>query len=393
MKEGIVNLKEHKIKDGKGASRVIKIILSVVLLIGLIIFGALKLTFMREFPELTSEPEVGKWYEITPDGAKSSDGGEWHGLFRKGSEDKVVVYFFGGGVSINEETSKRGSDFFTASMGYQDFVGTWGIGSNKEENQFKDWSFIVVPYSTGDFHAGTGVYQYTDEDGNKKNVYHNGYNNYDGLMKEAMKYLDSPDTLLVTGYSAGGFATSLLSDDVIERIPTAENVTVCVDSSLLLYDDWNKTANDLWKAPEEISNRIEGNNIVLDSLRALREKRGESVKILFDCSVRDNTLMLYQNYIDTGVYDKNASNKDNGDIFQRNLKQMVSDLQGYIPGSGVYIWDLNADKESHNTQHTILLTNDVFNKLEDDTSIAEWIMDAINGDVKSHGLYLLDEVF
>ena len=47
-------------------------------------------------------------------------------------------------------------------------------------------------------------------------------------------------------------------------------------------------------------NRLTSNNLVIDMLTALYEKRGDSVKILFDCSYRDDTLMQYQSYIDTG---------------------------------------------------------------------------------------------
>ena len=36
---------------------------------------------------------------------------------------------------------------------------------------------------------------------------------------------------------------------------------------------------------------------------SLSEKRGDSVKILFDCSYRDDTLMQYQSYIDSGKMD------------------------------------------------------------------------------------------
>ena len=109
-------------------------------------------------------------------------------------------------------------------------------------------------------------------------------------MKKVQEYVDfdKVDTLLVTGFSAGGFATSLLSDDVINYFPNANNITVAVDSSLLLYDDWHKSATELWKSPQEISDRLTENNIVLDSLVALHNKRGNTVKILFDCSVRDD---------------------------------------------------------------------------------------------------------
>lgn len=37
---------------------------------------------------------------------KSSDGSRYKALFKKGSENKALIYFAGGGVSINEETVK-----------------------------------------------------------------------------------------------------------------------------------------------------------------------------------------------------------------------------------------------------------------------------------------------
>ncbi len=366
-----------------------KIILIVVLalLIAAVVLVAVILgkTVLVKHPELKGEPEIGKWYRITPAGTKSSDGSEWHGLIRLGTENKVVVYFFGGGASINGYTSERGNEFFATTASVQDFVASGGIGSDAEENPFKDWTFLVLPYASGDFHSGTGEYHYTDG-GKEKIVYHNGYNNYSAFMDAAKPYVGEPDTLLVTGFSAGGFATSLLADDVIDRFPSAENITVCVDSSLLLYDGWHETAVDLWQSPEEISDRLTTDNIVLDSLTALHEKRGDSVKILFDCSYRDDTLMQYQSFINTGKMDKT---KALGDQFQADLSAMVAGLQENIPGVGIYIWNYGEDPETHNTQHTIISSN-VFDKLEDGVSVADWIYAAVNGDVQSHGLALLE---
>ena len=361
--------------------KVLIIIGIIILVIATGIFILLKLTFLKTFPKLKGEPEIGKWYEVDVDGAKSSDGSEWHGIFRKGTENKVVVYFFGGGVSITPETSEGGKEFYSTNMTAQDFVAQGGIGSTAEENPFKDWSFIVIPYATGDFHAGTGTYE------GKKTVYHTGYSNYSAYVEQVRQYIGEPDTLLVTGFSAGGFATSLLADDVIDRFPSAENVTVCVDSSLLLYDGWHETAVDLWNAPTEISDRLTTNNLVLDSLTALHEKRGNGVKILFDCSYRDDTLMQYQSYIDSGKMDKT---KELGDNLQRDLKEMVNGLQTNIPDVGIYIWCCGEDADTHNTQHTIISSN-VFDKLGNDRSVGEWIYDAVNGDVKTYGLELLDK--
>ena len=363
------------------------LIVVLALLIAAVVLVAVILgkTVLVKHPELKGEPEIGKWYRITPAGTKSSDGSEWHGLIRLGTENKVVVYFFGGGASINGYTSERGNEFFATTASVQDFVASGGIGSDAEENPFRDWTFLVLPYASGDFHSGTGEYHYTDG-GKEKIVYHNGYNNYSAFMDAAKPYVGEPDTLLVTGFSAGGFATSLLADDVIDRFPSAKNITVCVDSSLLLYDGWHETAVNLWQSPKEISDRLTTDNLVLDSLTALHEKRGDSVKILFDCSYRDDTLMQYQSFINTGKMDKTEAL---GDQFQADLSAMVAGLQENIPGVGIYIWNYGEDPETHNTQHTIISSN-VFDKLEDGVSVADWIYAAVNGDVQSHGLALLE---
>ena len=367
-------------KKHRKLKKILLILGCVIVIRAIGTFVWLKNTFLKSFPKLTGEPEIGKWYEVAVEGTQSSDGSEWHGIFKKGAENKVVIYFFGGGVSITPDTSEGGNKFYATNMTGQDFVAQGGIGSNAENNPFRDWSFLVIPYATGDFHSGTGVYE------GKKTIYHTGYSNYAAFVEQMKSYVGEPNTLLVTGFSAGGFATSLLADDVIDRFPSAKNITVCVDSSLLLYDGWHETAVNLWQSPEDISNRLTTDNLVLDSLTALHEKRGDTIKILFDCSYRDDTLQQYQAYIRTGTMTKS---KENGDLFQKDLTEMVKGLQKNIPGIGIYIWNHAEDTKTHNTQHTIISSN-VFDKLEDGISVADWIFAAVNGDVKSHGLALLE---
>ena len=345
-------------------------------------------SIVRSEPSVS--PVVNTWYSITPVNGFSSDRTGWHGVFRKGTENKVIVYFFGGGVSINEETERRYAEFFNSSYGNQDYTATLGISSQDKENPFRDWTVIGIPYSTGDFHIGTGEYRWSDEDGRMNEICHYGYFNYDAVMDEAERFIGEPDTLLITGFSAGGFAAALLADDVMKRIPSASNVTVCCDSALLLYDGWQETASNLWKAPSHITERLHSQNIMLDALTALKKSRGDSVKILFDCSLRDSTLTVYQSYIDHGVFSVSESTEENGDIFMNNLKQMVHDLQESVPDCGIYIFENGTDSSTHNTRHMIINSADVYKPLCDDTSIMDWIESAVQGDVSSHGLDLLE---
>ena len=82
----------------------------VLLILAIFIFQKARLAF--GFPKLNGEPKIGQWYSIYPEGAKSSDGSEWYGLMRLGSSDKVIVYFFGGGVSIDEYTAAHPKSLF-----------------------------------------------------------------------------------------------------------------------------------------------------------------------------------------------------------------------------------------------------------------------------------------
>ena len=108
-------------KHGK-AGKILLVMACVIVLLAAGAFVLLKSTFLKSFPKLTGEPAIGQWYEVAVDGAQSSDGSEWHGIFKKGKENKVVVYFFGGGVSITPETSEGGNKFYATNMTGQDFV-------------------------------------------------------------------------------------------------------------------------------------------------------------------------------------------------------------------------------------------------------------------------------
>lgn len=362
------------------------------------------ITMGGDFLQLEGTPEIGKWYAVDVETAVSSDGSKWQGYFRKGSENKVVLYFYGGGFSVNDDTAARSMDveggFYNPRMNTGLNVMTyaikeWGIGNAAQDNLFKDWTFIGVPYCNGDFHAGAGSKEYTALDGTVKTIYYEGYSNYRKLMEIVMDYIDdSPEQLLVTGSSAGGFGAAILADDAIELFHNPQDVVVHVDSSLLINENWHDVMVNEWHSPKAFSDVVTSNNITLDSLTALHNKRG-NVRILFDCSVRDYNLSAAQVFFDRGSEGDIPAKigKAEGDRFQKLLKKMVADLQENVPGCGIYIWDEETQKDGHLTVHTATGTKIYFDKRGEDPSIADWLEDAVNGKVESYGLELLNHVY
>ena len=269
----------------KKTVKVISIIflIGIMLMIGTIFLISHFIDNITHRPEIIPNPKIGEWYRITPDGAISSDGSEWHGLFRKGSENKVIVYFYG-----------------------------------------------------------------------------------------------------------GGFAAALLGNDTISNyFPNVKNTTVFAEASFLLNENWRDIAENVWQAPNEISERLVSNNIVLDSFRALSKDHPDT-KILFSSSVRDNALSSYQNYYTNRVLE---TGNEIGDVYQENLKLMVKDLQS-IPNTGVLIWDGYNDKEGTNlTGHTLMFMPMFYSDGLHGITMAEWVMNGINGNVGNHGLDLLDKQY
>lgn len=160
--------KKDSIMSPKAKRALCIISIMAVILVAVALFSDNILNFVmnqtmgKDLPQLEGDPEVGKWYAIDIDNAVSSDGSKWQGYFRKGSENKVVLYFYGGGFSVNDYTAARSLDveggFYNPGLNTGLNVMTtairkWGIGNSSKDNMLKDWTFIGIPYCNGDFHS------------------------------------------------------------------------------------------------------------------------------------------------------------------------------------------------------------------------------------------------
>ena len=374
-------------------------VMGILCLILLIIAGCV-LKFLLIYPEIKENPTIGKWYRVSDKAMKDSEGNSYHALFRKGSENKVMVYFAGGGVSVDEISARE--DTYNTKEVWPDYLANvtmnmGGIASDVDGSPFKDWTLILIPYATGDFHSGIGEFHYVDTDGKEKILYHNGYNNYTLAMKEIMEKagIEDADTVLVTGYSAGGFATALLSDDIYTNyFPDAHNKNVLVDAALIEYDNWKYTAENVWATPKEISDKLTTDNLTLDCLWSLREKYGDEIHLMFDCSTRDGDLAKVQHSLQNGLSMQNDVDESQGDEFQETLKNNIPLFKE--AGVSLFIFDGVAwyDDPRNLTAHTIISTPAVWLPFEEQgQSVCGWLYDCINGNLKDYGIDLVNKQY
>jgi len=374
------------------AVRKLKRILAAVLLAALLLCAVLLtnvdlrtgLMDRLRCPECPRNPRTDKWYSLSPEGATCVDGSPWRARIRFGDPDRLIIYLLGGGMVLDDDSQSRPySTAGSAAFYYDNDLGVssrrleTGLASSNPVNPFADWTILLLPYATGDFHVGsTGV--------------HSGYANYAALMQVATLRLDTPRQLLITGCSAGGFGAAMLADDILAHFPDCPNVTLCVDGALLINDQWPQILAHRWRAPAEIADRCMSDNLTLDHLLALEAKHPGRVKMLFTSSTRDGDLAKFQSYIDGGAY---LATAEGGQTYYENLCRMADGLQRLLPYAGLYIYDnLPYAGDGSLTSHTVLHSDHLFDPLQDGVSIADWMHAAVNGTVRSHGLDLLKSI-
>lgn len=348
-----------------------------------------------QLTEIPENPEINKWYRYKPSGLLCASGGEYHGLFKIGKENKLLVLFCGGGVSIDDFTAARPSSIFTDSEAKTfyfndvfligDYFVRIGLPEVREDNPFKDWSMIVVPYATGDFHVGRNDHVFHDAELGDGVIHHHGHINLHALLDGIRKYVKNPKKLLVTGLSAGGFATAMLTDDIADAFPECKDVTAVVDSAMLIFNGWYNTARNQWKAPKTIYERLVSDNLVLDSLIALHEKRPDA-KIMFISSTRDCALAQYQSYIERKEL---VATREDGEKYFARLWVMYTDLEEQIPEIGFYIFDKTLPELDNLTLHTLILDPQSYSLRMEGKTVFEWMMDGANGKPEKIGMGLL----
>ncbi|MET1124576.1 MAG: pectin acetylesterase-family hydrolase [Archaeoglobaceae archaeon] len=187
---------------------------------------AVDISSMPSFSELPiDDPSDGiDWVKVDlPEPCVNGVGDDTFVMVRRGSEDKLLIYFEGGGACADYETCKpllcTDPDLCKPLLGIGSVVTLesnfcflklyyrGGIFDVKNPlNPFRNWTILFIPYNTGDLHMGNRVVKYYD-DGDSKTVYHVGYVN----AIVAMRWIGEEkfDKIVVAGSSAGGYATLL----------------------------------------------------------------------------------------------------------------------------------------------------------------------------------------
>lgn len=144
---------------------------------------------------------------------------------------KVMIFLMGGNACFNQA-----SCFVTANLdGYGEakfnndvrtVEGTPAFDRTRDENIFKDASYVYVPYCTGDVHAGSNM------DGQVAGSRYTfmGYDNMRQYLDRLVATFPGATEVVLTGVSAGGFGAMLNFDQVQRAFGSGVRVTLIDDS-------------------------------------------------------------------------------------------------------------------------------------------------------------------
>jgi len=171
--------------------------------------------------QVTPEPTRldGRLYDATCSHAAGTDPA-YRFWMRRGTADGIVIFFDGGGACWDDITcaiprrreAERDDDgFYKPELIPTDnpnrFSGIFDF--NDPRNPVRDWSFVYVPYCTGDVHSGSNTAVYTDPDtGEPYTIEHRGADNFRVVLNWMKENFAQPQQLLVAGSSAGAYGAS-----------------------------------------------------------------------------------------------------------------------------------------------------------------------------------------
>lgn len=350
--------------------------------------------------------EEGQWYRRIVPGAVCADGSEYPILLNRGRENSLVIFLEGGGWSFDEEMARCPNSLGNDKIGkppcyaanfrrYIEYTcfdnehGSRGIVEKGDErNPFRGWCFAVETYGSADLYAGDGDFEYTDEEGNEKILFHRGYSNFVKSLKLIKEIYPAPQRILLIGGSAGAFGVPVAAPEVLKAYPDCRDITVCADSATCPDERYRYAARKVWKSPLHIAEAVKTTQVAADWFEELYKIAGEKITYLYSISVRDWIFISYLEYLQTR---KMVYNKDREAEFKGYVKETVDRLKKISPEFSIMITDfpLGDEKCADATLHTTCQDPHFYEKTSCGVSPAQWVWDAVNRKKYDVGLELL----
>lgn len=298
-----------------------------------------------------------------------ADGSPYQFLTRTADPKKVVLYFEGGGACFSADTCRFDSGTYktkanAAAIAKGDGEAGQGIFDfANPDNPLTDWSFVFVPYCTGDVHIGSAEHAYSDT----LTVHHNGADNAKAAIAQLVTQFPDATEVLVTGSSAGGVPSPLAGGLVADGLPDAK-VTVLADGSGAYPDNppINAGIGGLWgtmnAVPDwPVTKGMTPEQFSIPGLFVLAGKTHPEIRFARYDNAYDQVQKMFSALARVGGGDQ---------------KQVILANEAQIEAAGVPIESYLAA----GTDHTILARKEFYALTTDGVSFRDWFTRYVDGE-------------
>jgi pectinacetylesterase len=186
---------------------------------------------------------------------KCVNGSPYHFFVKRGTQNKVLYYFQGGGACWEQLTCSAHTctqDVDPNGTDSPNFPHPGFADPNNPANPFRDWSQVFVAYCSCDIHFGDAAQDYTNfNPSSPYHVEHRGFENARVVEKFAREHFVDPNMVFVAGSSAGAYGAQLHAPLLQEVWPAAQfavladagNGVITQNFLETYFPNWNFEAN------------------------------------------------------------------------------------------------------------------------------------------------------
>jgi len=173
-----------------------------------------------------------RWIKIEGDNnTKCVHGDPYSFWVHYGTENKLIIYFQGGGVCWDGKSCSADNYNKCVECGDTPSEMTGIFDLDDDRNPFSSYNFVVIPYCTADFHWGSNLKYYWN-DGEKYLINHQGFVNASYALDWVYENFSDPEVVLITGCSAGSGGSIFHAPYIINKYPDAK-ITQLGDSFVI----------------------------------------------------------------------------------------------------------------------------------------------------------------
>jgi hypothetical protein len=211
------------------------------------------------------------WNTMKPGGETScAHGDEYQFFVFPGDPKKLKIYFNGGGGCWNAQlcspdheptlyVQKIEHDQNPAWLARQFGAAPGVLDHTHPDNPFGDYTMVHVPYCTGDLHLGNRDAEYTlhHDEGSVETftIRHRGQTNAIAVLDWVYQNLNVPETVFISGGSAGGMAVAYYLSVLADHYSGAKVVALADDIGSYRAEEMNSLDHRKWGIPDVLPDK------------------------------------------------------------------------------------------------------------------------------------------